>query len=37
MPAAYAEAPMTFMLAGFDVDAPYGRVFQVDIPYAQHR
>ena len=30
----YAGPPMTFMIAGVDEGQPYGRVFQIDIPFA---
>jgi hypothetical protein len=33
MPSNYAGAAMTFVIAGFDVDAVYGQVYVVEIPY----
>lgn len=32
MPTDYNDAPMIFLIGGYDEDAPYGRVFQVTIP-----
>lgn len=32
MPSDYSGPPMTFVVAGFDVGEPYGRVFTIDIP-----
>lgn len=32
MPADYAGPDMTFLIGGFDVDSPYGKVYKIDIP-----
>ena len=32
MPQGHVGPDMTFLVGGYDVDAPYGRVFQVNIP-----
>lgn len=32
MPAQYAGPSMTFVVGGYDRDAPYGRVFNIEIP-----
>lgn len=34
MPASYQGPPMTFVIAGFDKEGIYGRVYEVDIPSA---
>ena len=33
MPQDYQGSPMTFLIGGFDDGKPYGRVFQIDLPY----
>lgn len=32
MPEDYAGPDMTFLIGGFDIDSPYGRVYKIDIP-----
>jgi len=32
MPQDYSGVDMVFLVAGYDIDAPYGRVFEMDIP-----
>jgi len=33
MPKDYKDEPLIFLIGGYDENAPYGRVFQVTIPY----
>lgn len=32
MPRGYAGPNMVFLIGGFDIDEPYGRVFEIDVP-----
>lgn len=33
MPTVHAGNPMVFLVGGYDVDAPYGRIFEISIPH----